>query len=111
MSLEDKQAEYLQETTEEVIQRLSKLSAMEYETQREETAKQLGVRIGVLDKVVSEEQANEVVTTDEIVKVDEPYHSTVDGNELLSEMSKIISRYMILPKGTLTPIESQCFGP
>ena len=104
MSLEDKQAEYLQETTEKVIQRLSKLSTMEYETQREETAKQLGVRVGVLDKVVAEEQANEVVTTDEIVKVDEPYHSTVDGNELLSEMSKIISRYMILPKGTLTPI-------
>ena len=104
MSLEDKQDEYLQETTEEVIQRLSILSNMEYETLREETAKQLGVRVGVLDKVVAEEKASEVVSTDEIVKVDEPYHSTVDGNQLLSEISKIISRYMILPKGTLTPI-------
>jgi hypothetical protein len=77
---------------------------MEYETQREETAKQLSVRVGVLDKIVAEEQANEVVTTDEIVKVDEPHHSIVDGNELLDEMSEIVSRYMVLPKGALTPI-------
>jgi hypothetical protein len=104
MNLEDKQAEYLQETTEEVIQRLSKLSTMEYELQREEAAKQLNVRVSALDKMVTEAQADEIATTDEIVKEDEPYHSTVNGNELLDEMSKIISRYMILPKGTLTPI-------
>jgi len=59
MSLEDKQAEYLQETTEEVIQRLSKLSTMEYELQRIKAAKQLNVRVGALDKMVTEERANE----------------------------------------------------
>ena len=104
MSLEDKQAEYLQETTEEVIQRLSKLSTMEYELQRIKAAKQLNFRPSSLDKMVAEEQANEVATTDEIVKVDEPYHSTVDGNKILNEISEIISRHMILPKGALAPI-------
>jgi len=104
MSLEDKQAEYLQKTTEEVIQWLSKLSTMEYELQRVKAAKQLNFRPSALDKMVAEEQANEIATTDEIVKVDEPHHSTVDGNELLDEISKTISRYMILPKGALPPI-------
>jgi hypothetical protein len=104
MSLEDKQAEYLHETTEEVIRRLSKLSTMEYELQRVKAAKKLNFRPSALDKMVAEEQANEIATTDEIVKVDEPHHSTVDGNELLDEMSETISRYMILPKGALTPI-------
>ena len=104
MSLDDKQAKYLHETPKEAIQRLSKLSTMEYELQREEAAKQLNVRVSALDKMVTEEQANEIATTDEIVKEDEPYHSTVDGNELLDEISEIISRYMILPKGALPPI-------
>ena len=104
MSLEDKQTEYLQETTEEVIQWLSKLSTMEYELQRIKAAKQLNFRPSSLDKMVAEEQANEVATTDEIVKVDEPYHSTVDGNKILNEISEIISRHMILPKGALPPI-------
>ena len=104
MSLEDKQAVYLHETTEEVIQRLSKLSTMEYELQRIKAAKQLNFRPSALDKMVAEEQANEIATTDEIAKEDEPHHSTVDGNELLDEISKTISRYMILPKGALTPI-------
>ena len=104
MSLEDKQAEYLQETTEEVIQRLSKLSTMEYELQRIKAAKQLNFRPSALDKIIAQEQANEIATTDEIVKEDEPYHSTVDGNKILNEISEIISRYMILPKGALTPI-------
>ena len=58
MSLEDKQAEYLQETTEEVIQRLSKLSTMEYELQRIKAAKQLNFRPSALDKIIAQEQAH-----------------------------------------------------
>ena len=104
MSLEDKQAEYLHETPKETIQRLSKLSTMEYELQRDEAAEQLNFRVSALDKMVVEEQVNEIAPTDEIVMADEPYHSTVDGNKILDEISEIISRYMILPKGVLPPI-------
>ena len=104
MSLDDKQAEYLHETLKEAAQRLSKLSTMDYELQREETAKKWDVRISALDKMVAEEQALESKINDEAVKTDEPFHSTVIGNELLDEMSEIISRHMILPKGALAPI-------
>jgi len=104
MSLEDKQAEYLHETPKEVIQRLSKLPTIEYERQREEAAKKLNVRIGALDKMIAEEQAHESNANDEAVNTDEPYDGTVIGNELLDEISEIINRHMILPKGTLTSI-------
>ena len=104
MSLEDKQAKYLHETPKEAIQRLSKLSTMEYELQRDEAAEQLNFRVSALDKMVAEEQTHESNANDEAVKTDEPHHCTVDGNDLLDEISEIISRYMILPKGALPPI-------
>ena len=53
MSLDDLQAEYLRESPEESITRLSQLTGVEYERIRAEEAKRMGVRVAKLDDMVT----------------------------------------------------------
>ena len=79
---------------------LASLSPMEYDTIRENKAKELGVRVSTLDKEVakrreteSEDEACEVV--EEISPWDEP----VNGALLLDELREIIERHVVLQDG------------
>jgi putative DNA primase/helicase len=53
MSLDDLQTEYLRESPEEAIKRLSQLTSIEYERIRVEEAKRIGVRVAKLDDMVT----------------------------------------------------------
>ena len=53
MSLDDLQVEYLRESPEESITRLSQLTGVEYEQIRAEEAKRIGVRVAKLDDMVT----------------------------------------------------------
>ena len=56
MSLDDLQTEYLRESPEESIKRLSQLTSIEYERIRAEEAKRIGVRVTKLDTMVTNER-------------------------------------------------------
>jgi putative DNA primase/helicase len=82
------------------IDRLAKLPRLEYERQRENAAKLLGVRVGALDKMVREQRAaaeNDSATLPHWQV--EPSSEPVDGAALLNSLRQVFRRYIVLPKG------------
>jgi Protein of unknown function (DUF3631) len=86
------------------IVRLAQLAPIEYEREREVAASRLGVRVSALDGFVKAQRAEkredggqgrafEVATPD-------PWSDTVDGVELLSDMTAVLRRHVALPDGT-----------
>ncbi len=105
MSLDDEVEDLLQETSEQAINRLAKLSLVQYEGVREKEAKTLEFRASALDKIVAGARKEDDVLNDAAaVTTDKPYDGTVDAVLLLDEISEIISRHMVLPSGALSPI-------
>jgi putative DNA primase/helicase len=101
------------------IERLAKLSAFEYERNRAAAAKALGIRAGMLDKLVTFKRAElglgddnkqgRPLTYPEI----EPWPKPVDGAALLDEIAAAIERFMILPPhgatiAALWPVHTHC---
>src|SRR5262245_19300910 len=82
------------------IDRLARLPPIEYERQREDAAKRLGVRVGTLDKMVRKKQA---LAEDEAASLPhwkvEPSPEPVDGAALLDSLREVFRRYVVLPKG------------
>src|SRR5215831_18405290 len=82
------------------IDRLARLSTIEYERQREDAAKRLCVRVGTLDKMVRKKQA---LAEDEAASLPhwkvEPSPEPVDGAALLDSLREVFRRYVVLPKG------------
>ena len=88
------------QSPEQTIAYLAQLSEIEYEQLREGEAKRLKFRVSVLDNLVADVRAkNKSVMTS-----DQPYAGAVDGSLLLDEISEIINKHMILPKGALPAI-------
>ena len=88
---------------EQTLQDLAKLSPMDYDRQREATAKTLGVRVATLD---AEVESRRPVTAKPngngaaILLPDvEPWPSPVDGEALLDAICNLFIRYLILPCG------------
>lgn len=90
------------ETIEELITRLAKLSSIEYDLCRETEAKAAGVRVATLDKAVNEKRGSKAkdglqgkaLAFEEV----EPWPDPVNGAEVLSRVSEVISSYVALPK-------------
>jgi Protein of unknown function (DUF3631) len=86
------------------IERLARLSAVEYDHQRKEAAEKLGVRASILDKLVQGERARlgrdggddklqgSTVTFDEI----EPWPEPVTGAQLLNDIASVIRSHVIM---------------
>lgn len=98
------------------IARLSKLNAKNYERERVEAAKKLGVRASVLDKLVKDSRPDEKTGQGRGVKLaePEPWASPVDGVKLVSELTFAISKYVVLSKNdalaaALWAIHAFCF--
>jgi putative DNA primase/helicase len=83
------------------IERLAKLSPIEYERERKLAAEKIGIdRVAVLDKLVRQVGAQAVDDAAALPhwKV-EPWDETVAGAALLSDIAQMFARYIVLPKG------------
>ena len=80
--------------------RLSKLSPVEYDQVREQTAKRLGIRVSTLDAEVAKLRSRPSdAAIDPLPHWQvEPWHEPVDGAKLLDELATTFERYVVLPK-------------
>jgi len=79
------------------IQRLSKLSPLEYDQVRREEAKSLGVRSAVLDAAVR--NARKQGDSDDLpFQVVEPWHEPIDPPQLLSDIAAVIRSFIVCDK-------------
>jgi hypothetical protein len=86
------------------VGRLATLSRIKYETQREDEAARLGIRVSVLDRLV--DRAGRTAGEDDVrpgqgrpveIPAAEPWPEPVNGAELLDGITKAMHRYVILP--------------
>lgn len=91
---------------EERLRELARLSPMDYDNQREATAKNLGIRVGTLDAEVEKRRPrDESNTADDgrggaiVLDEPEPWEYPVDGDVLLDAVRDVFLRYLILPAG------------
>ena len=79
------------------IERLAKLSRIEYDRVREPEAKRLKVRVAILDKEVQKHRPSQDDTAAELFNDAEPWYEPVNGVELLAEINAALSSYVFLP--------------
>jgi putative DNA primase/helicase len=87
------------------IERLAKLFAFEYERGRAAAAKALGIRAGMLDKLVAAKRAGLGLDGGDGIQghaveyeEPEPWPEPVDGAQLLDEIAAAARRFVVLPK-------------
>ncbi len=88
------------------IDRLARLSELDYERTRKEHAERLGIRPGILDKLVKDRRRTNGGERREAhgqgqpleLPTPEPYGEPVDGAQMLDEISRAISRHLALPE-------------
>lgn len=91
------------EASEKDIEALAQLSHLDYDRDRREAAKRLGLTVTILDKAVKAARKRALSTkssTDNgfmqpVVPCDHP----VDGADLLAEISRALDKFMVLPRG------------
>src|SRR5262249_41244357 len=87
-------------TADEVeVERLAKLSTVQYEREREAAASKLGVRITAIDTAVKaqrDKRSGDPLKYLPHWKV-EPWPQPVDGDALLKELQAHFKRYIVLP--------------
>lgn len=84
------------ETEQESIQRLSKLSLIEYDRVRVDAAESLGVRVSALDAEVKQARKNNTEEQSPIQDT-EPYPQSVNLVDVLNEIRTAFNRHAILP--------------
>ena len=95
-----------QRTSEEqliTIARLAELDPLEYDKQRPNAARALGVSLGALDRAVKEQRARRSDTKGQGRALElpsiEPWDLPVNGAELLDDLCKAIGEHVVLPEG------------
>jgi Protein of unknown function (DUF3631) len=85
------------------LERLAKLTAVDYERNRAAAAKVLGVRTAMLDKLVAAKRGELGLDADDKqgraieLPEAEPWPQPVDGTALLGEISSAIARHVVMP--------------
>lgn len=95
-------AEKPKQSDDIIIKELAALSPMDYDKQREVKAKELGVRVGTLDKEVATARGeSDTDTKGQGRKVElyqpEPWPEPINGDECLDEARAAIMKYMVMP--------------
>ena len=80
------------------VAELSGLTEIKYALARAPTAKELGIRVGVLDKLVKAKRPTDVPGQGRAITfpVIEPWPSPVDGADMLKELVAALRRYVVL---------------
>jgi putative DNA primase/helicase len=90
-------AEKPKETLEQIIERLSNIPILEYDVQRKEIAKYLGIRVSTLDEEVA--KLRPILNDDSegmfLVEV-EPWDDEVNGYELFCDLVALFKKYLAL---------------
>lgn len=81
------------------IKQLATLEPLEYEQQRKEAAKTLGVRASVLDQEVHKKRVPAESENDQLFTDPDPWPEPVDGAETLSAIESAFNEYMVMPSG------------
>jgi putative DNA primase/helicase len=89
----------LENQIDAAIQRLSRLSALEYDQVRKQEAKALGVRSTTLDAAIRDARKN-MGSDDLPFPVVEPWHEPTDPAQLLSDIVAVIRRFIVCEKET-----------
>ena len=106
-------------TDEKTLSRLAALPLVDYDRQREDEAKRLGIRVTILDAEVVKRRPPPVSSTlqGQAVRFPEqtPWPDAVDGAQVLNSIAATIERYMALPPGAADVIalwiaHTYCFG-
>lgn len=84
------------------IAMLAKLSKLEYDRIRDDTAEQCGLRVSTLDKLVSDHQRETPTGGKSMFKTVEPYRYPVAAITLLDEIRKTLLRFIICTSETAT---------
>ncbi|WP_298439196.1 DUF3631 domain-containing protein [Geobacter sp.] len=84
---------------EAVIERLSKLSPLQYDQVRRQEAKALGVRPATLDAAVKDARKGTVADDLPFVEV-EPWPDEVDAAQLLTDIAATVRRFIVCEKET-----------
>jgi hypothetical protein len=95
------------------IDRLAKLSKLDYERQRETAAKGLGVnRVSSLDAEVKQRQRQIKARDDanELLSGAEPWPHPVDGNQLALEIRGLFKKHCVLPAGGEVALSIWCMA-
>ena len=81
-----------------LLTELAALSPLEYEPQREEVAKQLNIRVSVLDEEVSKRRPMVGSDGEGLGLVDPiPWDAPVNGAELIQRIIEELQRYIVMP--------------
>jgi putative DNA primase/helicase len=94
------QQEHTEATDEGEFLRLAKLTDAQYERERKDVAKRLGMRPSILDKVVKSYRKGDVLTLDKLAFLEDPApcDDPVDGAALLDALAAEFKRYLVLPR-------------
>src|SRR5262245_49135515 len=81
------------------IERLASLSRIEYDRQRKEEARKLGIKLETLDREVAKVRAKQKTADDTLPHWNfEPCPDPVDGAALLDAIRQVLRRYIVLPQ-------------
>jgi len=100
------------ETLAQAVERLAALPVLEYEQRREQEARRLKVRVGVLDAEVTKARRamEKEAGSDALVEEAEPWPEPVAGGELAGEIRALLERHAVLPPGAATAITLWLLG-
>jgi hypothetical protein len=97
-AFEDGQVLKTAESDEVILCELATLSPLEYEQQREDMAKQLKIRVSVLDGEVSKRRPTVASDGNDLGLVDpKPWDSPVNGAGLIQRIIEELQRYIVMP--------------
>jgi putative DNA primase/helicase len=83
-----------------IIQRLAVLSTLAYRQQRKGAAKELGITVDALDKLVRRARAEAEEAESALPHWNvEPWGAEVPGAKLLDDIERVFRRYIVLPEG------------
>jgi len=84
------------------VSSLALLSGDDYELERRQQAKTLGIRASALDAAVKQTSAQAAPIGGTALKLDprDPWPEPVSGFELLSQIEALLTRFVVLPEGT-----------
>jgi putative DNA primase/helicase len=90
---------------DDTVAALAELGELAYQKQRSQAAKELGIGVGVLDKLVRRHRAQVEEDAAALPHWNvEPWDETVPGAALLDDIERVIRKYIWLPKGAAESI-------